>query len=166
MRMRPGTSISQTTCQRVGGPDRDQSSHNRVRRTNLLLISIAIIFGISWLPLNVLNVVADLGVLFKDNKERFLIPYGLCHMIGMSSACSNPVLYGWLNENFRKEFKEIFLSVRPPCCRRPENNNGERQGSIRRVDREQTTVLYKKSKASPGEDGEIEQSTLITQVLK
>lgn len=29
-------------------------------------------------------------------------------MIGMSSACSNPLLYGWLNENFRKEFKEIL----------------------------------------------------------
>ena len=29
-------------------------------------------------------------------------------MLGMSSACSNPVLYGWLNDNFRKEFVEIF----------------------------------------------------------
>lgn len=29
-------------------------------------------------------------------------------MWGMSSACSNPFLYGWLNENFRKEFKEIL----------------------------------------------------------
>lgn len=24
------------------------------------------------------------------------------------SACSNPLLYGWLNDNFRKEFKEIL----------------------------------------------------------
>jgi len=38
---------------------------------------------------------------------------------------------------------------------------------MRRVDRELTTVLYKKSKAtSPADDGDIEQSTLITQVLK
>lgn len=29
-------------------------------------------------------------------------------MMGMSSACSNPVLYGWLNENFKKEFREIL----------------------------------------------------------
>lgn len=26
----------------------------------------------------------------------------------MSSSCSNPFLYGWLNQNFRNEFKEIF----------------------------------------------------------
>lgn len=34
--------------------------------------------------------------------------YAVCHMMGMSSACSNPVLYGWLNENFWKEFKDIM----------------------------------------------------------
>ena len=27
----------------------------------------------------------------------------------MSSSCSNPFLYGWLNQNFRNEFKEIFI---------------------------------------------------------
>ena len=26
----------------------------------------------------------------------------------MSSACSNPLLYGWLNHNFRTEFKELY----------------------------------------------------------
>lgn len=26
----------------------------------------------------------------------------------MSSACSNPLLYGWLNENFKKEFRQLF----------------------------------------------------------
>lgn len=34
--------------------------------------------------------------------------YAVCHMMGMSSACSNPVLYGCLNENFWKEFKDIL----------------------------------------------------------
>lgn len=26
----------------------------------------------------------------------------------MSSACSNPFLYGWLNEGFKREFRLIF----------------------------------------------------------
>lgn len=30
----------------------------------------------------------------------------------MSSACSNPMLYGWLNDNFRKEFNEILCRRR------------------------------------------------------
>lgn len=32
----------------------------------------------------------------------------------MSSTCYNPFLYAWLNDNFRKEFKCIFV---PLCAR-------------------------------------------------
>jgi hypothetical protein len=27
-------------------------------------------------------------------------------------ACSNPLLYGWLNDNFRKEFNEILCCIK------------------------------------------------------
>ncbi|ALC46837.1 NPFR1, partial [Drosophila busckii] len=78
----------------------------RMARTNRLLISIAIIFGVSWLPLNFFNLYADMhGLAFTQGRQ---IAYAICHMIGMSSACSNPLLYGWLNDNFRKEFLEIL----------------------------------------------------------
>ena len=31
---------------------------------------------------------------------------------GMLSACTNPILYGFLNENFKKEFNAMFIKVR------------------------------------------------------
>ena len=37
-------------------------------------------------------------------------------MVGMSSACINPLLYGWLNENFRNEFLEIFNIFKSAFC--------------------------------------------------
>ena len=43
--------------------------------------------------------------------EQFCIIYAVCHVMGMLSACANPVIYGYLNENFNREFKEIFLSI-------------------------------------------------------
>lgn len=42
------------------------------------------------------------------------IAYAVCHMMGMSSACSNPLLYGWLNDNFRKEFNDILCRGNAP----------------------------------------------------
>ncbi len=36
------------------------------------------------------------------------IIYATCHLIGMSSACANPFLYGWFNGNFRSEFNKIL----------------------------------------------------------
>lgn len=88
-----------------------KSSRQRIRKTNLLLLSIAVIFGISWLPLNILNILMD--VMKWDDSATFRIIFAICHMIGMSSACSNPLLYGWLNENFKKEFVDIFSSCNP-----------------------------------------------------
>ncbi|XP_032578231.1 neuropeptide F receptor isoform X1 [Drosophila sechellia] len=78
----------------------------RMKRTNCLLISIAIIFGVSWLPLNFFNLYADMER--SPVTQSMLVRYAICHMIGMSSACSNPLLYGWLNDNFRKEFQELL----------------------------------------------------------
>lgn len=79
----------------------------RMKRTNRLLISIAVIFGVSWLPLNFFNLYADMQR-SSAVTQRMLVAYAICHMIGMSSACSNPLLYGWLNDNFRKEFQELL----------------------------------------------------------
>ncbi|EDW14689.1 neuropeptide F receptor isoform X2 [Drosophila mojavensis] len=87
----------------------------RMQRTNRLLISIAIIFGVSWLPLNFINLYADMQRPSAVT-PRMIVAYAICHMIGMSSACSNPLLYGWLNDNFRKEFQELL-------CRCTESTN-------------------------------------------
>ena len=61
---------------------------------------------------------------FSIGLSRIL--FACCHMCGMSSACSNPFLYGYLNDNFRKEFKEI----QDACfCKRP-NQFNTRRGTI------------------------------------
>ncbi|XP_052903195.1 neuropeptide F receptor [Anopheles moucheti] len=87
-------------------PVRERERGRRMQRTNYLLISIALIFGVSWLPLNLFNLFADLYV--HAITQDIMVAYAICHMAGMSSACSNPLLYGWLNDNFRKEFNELL----------------------------------------------------------
>ncbi|KAK5644811.1 hypothetical protein RI129_006111 [Pyrocoelia pectoralis] len=97
----------------VSKEDTSQNSRRQLRgrklqRTNLLLVSIAVIFCISWLPLNLYNLIADIWSSMDFTSQPMKVCYAICHMMGMSSACSNPVLYGWLNENFWKEFKDIM----------------------------------------------------------
>ena len=36
------------------------------------------------------------------------IVYGLLQLLGTANACSNPILYGYLNENFFNEYKNIY----------------------------------------------------------
>ncbi|VDP70988.1 unnamed protein product [Echinostoma caproni] len=123
---------------------------SRLQRENrpiLLLTAIAVVFGTSWLPLNIFNVYMEFremmvakhfqlpGMISLQNfssdtynqteliKSQTLLGPGtvlifqtFCLFLVLSSACFNPVLYGWLNENFRAEFRNVFRTrVRSGC---------------------------------------------------
>ncbi|GBL90975.1 Neuropeptide Y receptor type 2 [Araneus ventricosus] len=105
----------------------------RTRRLNRMLISMVLIFGFSWLPLNVHNLVVDFYI--PASTWAYLNGFFfLSHAVAMSSTCYNPFLYAWLNENFRKEFKTVlpFLNEARVCqffdsarVRDPEHANPE-----------------------------------------
>ncbi|XP_013185170.1 neuropeptide F receptor isoform X2 [Amyelois transitella] len=118
--------------------------HNRIHRrmqdrrrsrnkTAAILTAIVVTYVISWLPLNVFNLVADFSTKPILDEKPLTITYAVCHMFGMSSAVSNPLLYGWLNDNFRKEFEEIL------CCKRQGQLKNTRTKS-RKMDTELTAL--------------------------
>ncbi|EUB63465.1 Putative neuropeptide Y receptor [Echinococcus granulosus] len=120
-----------------------QRHPSRHRRTSFLLASVSIFFAISWLPLNIVNLLLDLRELnfevlsvnqstgWEDRApslpvatpfvprgrsddylslpgETVLIIQAVCLLFVLISACINPMLYGWLNENFRRRFKQLL----------------------------------------------------------
>ena len=77
----------------------------------MLIISASTYF-ISWAPLNALNFIINVfdsaeKPLFSQ-EDHFLCIYAVCHLVGMSSACVNPFLYGFMNENFQGEFVKVL----------------------------------------------------------
>eukprot|EP00095_Tigriopus_kingsejongensis_P011593 maker-scaffold297_size217559-snap-gene-1.19 protein:Tk11593 transcript:maker-scaffold297_size217559-snap-gene-1.19-mRNA-1 annotation:"neuropeptide f receptor" len=91
--------------------ERIENDIERMKRTTNLLIWVGVMFCVCWLPLNILNT-EDGTKVTSLTDEQFCIIYAICHVTGMLSACANPVIYGYLNENFNREFKEIFEIVR------------------------------------------------------
>lgn len=88
---------------------KDEVDRERKRRTNRMLIAMVTIFVISWSPLNFINILND----FYEQSicwPFIHVLFFMGHSIAMSSTCYNPFLYAWLNENFRKEFKQVI-----PC---------------------------------------------------
>jgi len=80
-------------------------------KTNQLLSAITGTFFICWMPLNVFNLVVDFfGPTNEDQRESMLTVLAACHLAGVSSACFNPLFYGWLNQNFQQELTDVF-----PC---------------------------------------------------
>ncbi|PVD29618.1 hypothetical protein C0Q70_08873 [Pomacea canaliculata] len=106
----------------------DDRRSRRKRKTNLLLGSIAVVFALSWLPLNIFNLLSEFHLqLFSSaainktaGEEHVLegsvninLAYAICHLLVLCSACVNPVVYGWFNDNFKVEFLKILVC---PCC--------------------------------------------------
>lgn len=85
---------------------KEEADREKKRRTNRMLIAMVTIFGICWFPLNLVNVINDIG----NIGIYFHLLFFMAHCVAVSSTCYNPFLYAWLNENFRKEFKHVL-----PC---------------------------------------------------
>ncbi|KAG9508643.1 RYamide receptor, partial [Fragariocoptes setiger] len=102
--------------QSLGHQVHEDERDRRTRKTNRMLIAMVVIFLISWLPLNLHNLIQDLFIDASD--WNFGIPLFLStHTIAVSSTCYNPLVYAWLNDSFRKEFKAIL-----PCFRSASSN--------------------------------------------
>lgn len=85
--------------------------NKRQRKNMLLLTAIAVSFAIAWLPLTILNTLADYDFrLFL--KRNFNHAYAYCLLAAMCSACLNPIIYGWFNNNFRNAFLLVICSIR------------------------------------------------------
>lgn len=141
----------------ISGNRISQRRPSRHLKTSFLLASVAIFFAISWLPLNIVNLLLDLrelnfevlsvnqstkwedgviplalatqststlppSAMFSQSfvyrgrsddylslpGETILVIQTVCLLFVLISACLNPMLYGWLNENFRRRFKQLL----------------------------------------------------------
>lgn len=90
----------------------------RQRRTHLLLIFVVAVFAAAWLPLNVFHLNNTFTIVrgsYKVHKMQDSVfnvtIFSICHVVGMFSACLNPLFYAFFNHNFRQEFVAMFDRV-------------------------------------------------------
>lgn len=94
---------------RARTPENQRMTHRR--RINIMLIVLITAFALCWLPLTIFNVVSDWYQEALPICHHNLL-FSLCHLLAMSSTCINPIIYGFLNSNFRQEVREVFLHCR------------------------------------------------------
>ena len=80
-----------------------------------MLIYMVIVFGVCWLPLNVINFLADINLFPIHCWEYYNFTFFIAHVAAMSSTCCNPFLYGWYNEAFQKEFVNMIPALKFIC---------------------------------------------------
>ncbi|XP_034454306.1 neuropeptide Y receptor Y7 [Hippoglossus hippoglossus] len=103
-------------------PSSRNDSINRRKKTTKMLALVVVVFAFCWLPFHVFQLASDLDLALRF--EEYKLIYTVFHIGAMCSTFTNPVLYGWMNKNYRNGFLMVFR-----CEDKPDSFHTE--GSLR-----------------------------------
>lgn len=103
-----------------GSKEKDRN----LRRIARLVLVVVAVFIICWTPVHIFVLVRCLGAK-ADNEFKLAILY-FCTALGYANSCLNPVLYAFLDENFKACFKKFCF----PSAFRKELQMSNRMCSI------------------------------------
>uniref|UniRef100_A0AAZ3S8I1 Neuropeptide FF receptor 1 n=1 Tax=Oncorhynchus tshawytscha TaxID=74940 RepID=A0AAZ3S8I1_ONCTS len=79
------------------------------KRVIKMLLMVALLFILSWLPLWTLMMLSDYASLTASQHRVINIyVYPLAHWLAFFNSSVNPIIYGFFNENFRRGFEAAF----------------------------------------------------------
>lgn len=101
----------------VGKRTQATSSRRRKseRKITRMVVVVVAVFVLCWLPFYALNVVNLLMVLPGDFRGLYVFVVALSY----ANSCANPILYGFLSDNFKRGFRKALC----PASRRVMNND-------------------------------------------
>ena len=94
-------------------PISQNKTENKRRRKALKILSaVTLLFLISWLPLTLFTLLSEYYPnLLTSVESHHRNIYGLMCLLGGSNSIANPILYGYMNENFKKEYAQFFKKL-------------------------------------------------------
>ncbi|VDM30162.1 unnamed protein product [Toxocara canis] len=93
----------------------EQKLSSRRTRSNRMMVCMVLGLVLAWLPLNLINLSRD----FNGVNAWFSAMFAFCHVIAMTSAAWNPVIYSWFNPQLRTTLKSMMGSSSPKTERLP-----------------------------------------------
>ncbi|XP_056438130.1 opioid receptor, delta 1a [Gadus chalcogrammus] len=88
-----------------------EKDRNMRRITRMVLVIVAA-FIVCWTPIHIFIIVKTLVEV--DNRNPFVVAvWHLCIALGYTNSSLNPVLYAFLDENFKRCFRDFCVPCRP-----------------------------------------------------
>uniref|UniRef100_A0A4W6EXF8 Neuropeptide Y receptor Y2 n=1 Tax=Lates calcarifer TaxID=8187 RepID=A0A4W6EXF8_LATCA len=83
---------------------------NHRTKTTKMLLTMVVVFAVSWLPFHAFQLAADIDSSVLSMKD-FKLLFTVFHIVAMCSTFVNPILYGWMNNNYRSAFLSVCNQV-------------------------------------------------------
>ncbi|XP_059780040.1 neuropeptide FF receptor 2 [Balaenoptera ricei] len=117
---RIGIALSKTTVPHSGKQNQEQWHVVSKKKQKVLkmLLTVALLFILSWLPLWPLMMLSDyVDLSLNELRVINIYIYPSAHWLAFGNSSVNPIIYGFFNENFRRGFQDAF---RLHLCRKRE----------------------------------------------
>uniref|UniRef100_A0A3Q3ID56 Neuropeptide Y receptor type 2 n=1 Tax=Monopterus albus TaxID=43700 RepID=A0A3Q3ID56_MONAL len=83
--------------------------HQHRKKTTKMLLTVVVVFAVSWLPFHAFQLAVDINSTVLYMKD-FKLLFTVFHIVAMCSTFVNPILYGWMNNNYRSAFLSVYRS--------------------------------------------------------
>ncbi|KAG2466876.1 NPFF2 protein, partial [Polypterus senegalus] len=91
------------------GHENQQTVSKKKQKVIKMLLIVALLFILSWLPLWTLMMLSDYANLSEHQYRVINIYiYPFAHWLAFFNSSVNPIIYGYFNENFRRGFQAAF----------------------------------------------------------
>ncbi|XP_077999721.1 QRFP-like peptide receptor [Glandiceps talaboti] len=90
------------------------------KKATKMLILVVVLFFVCWTPYQVVTVRREFPP-FKDNETNRLV-LALITLVALSNCCLNPIVYTFLNVNFKKSFVATLKCKKVKITPTPNNN--------------------------------------------
>ncbi|MBN3284965.1 SSR5 protein, partial [Polyodon spathula] len=107
---------------RVGSTKRRKSE----RKVTKMVIIIVVVFVCCWLPFYILNII-NLIIILPEEPLQIGV-YSFVVVVSYANSCANPILYGFLSDNFKQSFRKVL-------CFRKGNGIEDGETNTQRTDR-------------------------------
>ncbi|XP_036367846.1 RYamide receptor-like isoform X2 [Octopus sinensis] len=92
---------------------RDQLALRAKRKVVKMLLTIVVMFGVCWMPLSILILFLEYHYeLALKPGSKLISIYISLHWLAMAHSFVNPIIYGFMNDNFRDDLKNLFKKLR------------------------------------------------------
>ncbi|KAM7010136.1 somatostatin receptor type 5 isoform 2-T2 [Tautogolabrus adspersus] len=92
------------------------------RKVTRMVVVIVVVFVLCWLPFFIINMI-NLVVIIPESSATAGI-YFFAVILSYANSCANPVLYGFLSDNFKQSFRHV-LCVRSMRCKASGVDDGD-----------------------------------------
>uniref|UniRef100_A0ACB8E8E2 Uncharacterized protein n=2 Tax=Sphaerodactylus townsendi TaxID=933632 RepID=A0ACB8E8E2_9SAUR len=75
------------------------------KRAIIMMVTVVVLFAVCWAPFHVVHMMIEYSNFEKEYDDVTIkMIVGIVQIIGFSNSICNPIVYGLMNENFKKNF--------------------------------------------------------------